>query len=444
MDSMIDSTVNDCIACQCNEDNTTTEPILPSTIPESAWHTLSIDFGSRSPTNDYTLAVYDSHSRKTLVKLAPNMTTATAIRICQNFFIKYGIPKIIKSDNGPAFISAEWANFAKKYNFHHQKITPLHPEANSGDERVMKATNKRIRVSKVAKTHWKTELSKYLHRYNQTPHSATGFSPNMLLLGHDDCDILPNIRPRTLNENIRKLAIANDGAAKQRMKRYADLYQHVKHREFNLKDPVLHAWDRTNKFQPLFDQHPYRVSAKKGTMITATRSDHQITRNSNKFKIISEKCYAAAMKLVGTKTAAPTPMRFAIYPRQELIPYVAPCQTPPQTPAQQQVLNTAAAASGIFAATTSQILETPIVPANRTSLTKTRNRSAPNQKINEQSSRAETLGRSRSASPSTLTMGQPGTRQPQDSHQTATTTTRRSRHPRVDYTSMFRTNTKRK
>ena len=142
-----------------------------------------------SPTNDYTFAVYDCHSRKTLVKLANNLTSATAIKICQNFFSKYGIPNVIKSDNGPAFRSSEWTNFAKKYNFHHQKITPLHPEANAGAERVMKATNKLIRISKVTNTPWKVELSRYLHRFNQTPHSATGFSPNMLLLGHDNCEI---------------------------------------------------------------------------------------------------------------------------------------------------------------------------------------------------------------------------------------------------------------
>ena len=43
----------------------------------------------------------------TLVKLASDMSSTTAIKICQNFFAKYGIPKIIKSDNGPAFRSSE-------------------------------------------------------------------------------------------------------------------------------------------------------------------------------------------------------------------------------------------------------------------------------------------------------------------------------------------------
>lgn len=337
MDSMVDTTIENCAPCQCNEDNTTVEPIIPSPIPETAWHSLSIDFGSRSPTNEYTLAIYDDHSRKTMVKLAKNLTTNTAITICKNLFTQYGIPATIKSDNGPAFISAEWANFAKRYNFRHQKITPLHPKANAGAERIMKATNKRIRIANVANTHWKVELSKYLNRYNQTPHSSTGYSPNMLLLGHDNCEILPNLRPRTLNEKIRAKAIENDEESKKRMKKYADIYQNTKHREFKINDPVLHAWNRTHKHQPLFDQHPYRITKKNGTMLTAMRENHAITRNSKKFKIISETCYKSAMELVNQKKEQSLPQtKYVIYPRQELrssrLPTTITNHTPPPTP----------------------------------------------------------------------------------------------------------------
>ena len=124
--------------------------------------------------------------------------------------------------------------------------------------------------------------------------------------------------------------------AKQRMKSYADLNQHVKHREFPTNTPVLHAWDRKSKFQPLFDPHPYRVTTTKGTMITATRMDHSLTRNSRKFKTISEKCYASAMKLMENKSAIPkAPIKFIVYPREELEPYIA--ETSTQTATQAQI-----------------------------------------------------------------------------------------------------------
>ena len=332
MDQMVERTIKDCVPCQCTVRSTTTEPIMPTDIPKSAWHTIELDFSSRTPTKEYLLAVYDQHSRKNIQKLAADMTTATAIRICKNFFSKYGIPKVIKSDNGPAFKSHDWANFAKRYNVVHQKITPLHPEANAGAERTMACTNKRIRCAKVAGTHWKVELSNYLKRYNQTPHSSTGFSPNMLLLGSDQCDILPNICPRTLTSQITGQAIENDALAKAKMKRYADTYQHTKHREFKMDDPVLHAWDRAYKHLPFFDPYPYRITSINGSMLTAARSNHLVTRNSRHFKIISELCYEKACNLIKKVPLKSATLKFIIYPRKELVPYQNEATTPPPTP----------------------------------------------------------------------------------------------------------------
>ena len=332
MDQMVESTIKECVPCQCTVKSTTTEPIMPSKIPPSAWHTIELDFSSRTPTNEYLLAVYDQHSRQNIQKLSQDMTTESAVRICKNFFIKYGVPKIIKSDNGPAFKSHAWADFARKYNFIHQKITPLHPESNSGAERTMSCTNKRIRCSKVDGTHWKVELSNFLKRYNQTPNSSTGFSPNMLLFGSDQCDILPNICPRTLTQDIIKKAIENDAKAKAQMKLYADAYQHTKLRTFEIGDPVLHTWERPNKHLPYFDPHPYRIRSKIGSMITAARRDHVVTRNSRHFKVINEKCYEKAMNLLERDQIKPVAIKFLIYPREELEPCQSVTVTPPPTP----------------------------------------------------------------------------------------------------------------
>lgn len=300
MDTLIDDAIRDCIQCQANVDNTTKEPIIPSSFPEDSWHTLAIDFGS-GPNGEYNLGVYDEYSRKTLQELSKDLTSKSAIRICQRFFKKYGIPKVIKSDNGPAFISKEFAEFAKKYNFQHRKVTPLHPAANGSIERTMRNNNKVIRCALVGKQPWKIELQKWLKRYNQTPHTSTGFSPNLLLHGSDNCNIIPILNPKRLTEKIKQTARANDEKAKMKMKMYADAYQNVKHREFAINDAVLNKWARTHKFQSLFDPNPYRVSKIKGTMITSDRDNHQITRNSQFFKIITEKCYENARKLQTTQ-----------------------------------------------------------------------------------------------------------------------------------------------
>ena len=331
MDQMIENTIKECVPCQYTVKTTTTEPIMPTNIPPSAWHTIELDFSSRTPTNEYLLAVYDQHSRQNIQKLSHDMTTESAVRICKNFFIKYGVPKIIKSDNGPAFKSHAWAEFARKFNFIHQKITTLHPESNSGAERTMACTNKRIRCSRVDGTHWKVQLSNYLKRYNQTPNSATGFSPNMLLFGSEECDILPNICPRTLTQDMIKKAIDNDAKAKALMKKYADAYQHTKSRKFEVGDPVLHTWDRPNKHLPYFDPHPYRIKSKIGSMITAARNNQEVTRNSRHFKVINEKCYENAIGLLDRDQSKPVAIKFLIYPRHELEPCQNITVTPPLT-----------------------------------------------------------------------------------------------------------------
>ena len=44
MDQMVEKTIKDCVPCQCTVRSTTTEPIMPTMIPKSAWHTIEIDF----------------------------------------------------------------------------------------------------------------------------------------------------------------------------------------------------------------------------------------------------------------------------------------------------------------------------------------------------------------------------------------------------------------
>ena len=95
----------------------------------------------------------------------------------------------------------------------------------------------------------------------------------------------------------------------------------------------MHAWERKNKHQPLFDPHSYRVKAKKDTMITALRNNHKITRNCSKLKVISEKCYEEAIiRLCKANAKKISTTKFIIHPRIELRPILVPLETPPPTP----------------------------------------------------------------------------------------------------------------
>ena len=297
MNKEVDRLVKDCLACECTNDNTNREPVIPSKLPVKEWHQISIDWTSRTPSNDYLLVLYCDTSREIVAKLSRNMTSQSAIRICKEVFVKYGFPSVIKSDNGPSFISHEWRDFVTRYKINHVKITPLHPEANGSVERVMKCINKRIRCAAVDKSNWKKVLESFIQRYRETPHSATKVTPKALIEKSSSSSLLPMVIKKVVQANLLQQAKWNDERAKRNMKTYADQIKHTKSFCFKIGEPVLHKWERANKYKPLFDPYAYRVTEVKGSRVRVERQNHSLTRNSSCFKKITEKCYKLSMEL---------------------------------------------------------------------------------------------------------------------------------------------------
>ena len=63
--------------------------------------------------------------------------------------------------------------------FHHRKITPAWPKAES--ERFMRTPNKTLRAAHLENKNWQQELFNFLRNYRATPHSTTVVSPAELL-----------------------------------------------------------------------------------------------------------------------------------------------------------------------------------------------------------------------------------------------------------------------
>ena len=67
-------------------------------------------------------------------------------------------------------------------------------------------------------------------------------------------------------------------------------------------------------------------------MITATRCNHVVTRNSRHFKTISDTCYDKALDIILRARVKSSKIKYIIYPREELVPYQNNVSTPPPTP----------------------------------------------------------------------------------------------------------------
>ena len=88
-----------------------------------------------------------------------------------------------------------------------------------------------------------------------------------------------------LDEEVRE----NDKNAKQRMKENADRRSRAQERIVEIGDLVLVRQKRKNKFSTKFDPKPYRVVRVKGTMITACRDGHYVTRNISFYKKLPDR-----------------------------------------------------------------------------------------------------------------------------------------------------------
>ena len=80
-----------------------------------------------------------------------------------------------------------------------------------------------------------------------------------------------------------------DTEAKRKMKLYADNRRHAKHIGLQIGDSVLVKAARKDKLSPFYDPKPYQVTKINGTMISATRESHTITRNASFFKKVKPK-----------------------------------------------------------------------------------------------------------------------------------------------------------
>ena len=106
------------------------------------------------------------------------MTSTTSLSIItalKAMFSWFGIPEIVRSDNGPQFSSAEFAEFATSYGFIHQTSSPLFPQSNGQAERTVQTIKHLLRRSK--------DQYMALLTYCLTPLPWCDLSPAELLMG---------------------------------------------------------------------------------------------------------------------------------------------------------------------------------------------------------------------------------------------------------------------
>ena len=192
---------------------------------------------------------------------AQPLATITEKSICsfvwRNIICRYGIPRVLVSDNGKQFDNSAFRDFCLELGIKNHYSSPAHPQAN-GQVEVTNRTLLKIIKTRLegAKGIWLDELPSVLWAYRAIARTPTRETPFRLAYGTDA--IIPteigltsyrvdSYSEKTNEEELRfQLDLVDEvrTVAEQRLARYQNLMakhynSNVRHRDFQVGDLVL-------------------------------------------------------------------------------------------------------------------------------------------------------------------------------------------------------------
>lgn len=137
IDKLAESKVKSCNACLITTPECKREPLQMSPLPAAPWKEVSVDFANLL-NQEYLLLITDDYSRYPEVEIVKSTSAAMVIPKLDKVFSEFGVPEVVKSDNGPSLNSKEFASFAHNLGFKHRKVTPKWARANGEVERFVR------------------------------------------------------------------------------------------------------------------------------------------------------------------------------------------------------------------------------------------------------------------------------------------------------------------
>lgn len=146
---------------------------------------LSIEADSRNVCN--VLVVTDHYTRYAQAFPTRDQKASTVAKtLWEKYFIHYGLPTRIHSDQGRDFESQLVADMLAMLGVKKSRTSPYHPQGDPQPERFNRTLlNMLGTLEPSQKSKWSQHIAHLVHAYNCTSNEATGFSPYFLMFGRE-------------------------------------------------------------------------------------------------------------------------------------------------------------------------------------------------------------------------------------------------------------------
>lgn len=133
------------------------------------------------------LIVTDHFTRYAQAFITKDQKALTVAKVLfEKFFVHYGFPNHIHSDQGRDFESQVIKELLGMLGIHKSRTSPHHPQGDAQPERFNRTLLSMLgTLDPDKKSRWNQYVCQLVHAYNCTKNDATGFSPYYLMFGRE-------------------------------------------------------------------------------------------------------------------------------------------------------------------------------------------------------------------------------------------------------------------